>query len=58
MKFSVKDFVFFKRPEKSFGVFSPSYVKKTSACGIGCELIMREIVNLVFLKKFHSLPEG
>ena len=46
MKFSVKDFVFFKRPEWSFGIFSPIYIKE-----------MWEIINSVFLKKFHSLPE-
>ena len=47
MKFSIKDFIFFKRSEWSFGVFSPIYIKE-----------MQEIINSVFLKKFHSLPEG
>ena len=27
MKFSIKDFIFLKRPEWSFGVFSPIYIK-------------------------------
>ena len=47
MEFSIKDFISFKRPEWSFGIFSPIYIKE-----------MQEIINSVFLKKFHSLLEG
>ena len=57
MKFSIKDFVFFDRPERGFGVFSPIYIE-TSARGIGCNVIMQEIINSVFFKKFQSLLEG
>ena len=47
MELIIKDFIFFKIPEGSFGDFSPIYIKE-----------LREIINSVFLKKFHSLPEG
>ena len=57
LKISIKDFISLRDQNETLAFLVPS-IQKTSACGIGCELIMWEIINSVFLKKFHSLPEG